>query len=125
MIRSIKTALIIVLLTSCGVDKVDKNKIAGRYIFTPWDSDTIDINSDGTYRHYMVTNRKRIVNSGTWTLNSLETEVHFKDFSFNSDSISSGNWFSRLRLQGEEIRLMYADEVPAYYYKISEFDSLK
>lgn len=52
-------------------------------------------------------------------------EVKFEGFSFNSDSISSGSWVSRLRIEGEEVRLMYADDVPAYYYKISELDSLK
>jgi len=116
--------LIIFLLSSCG-DKVERERLPGRYAFTHWTKDTIDINDNGTYRHFTFRNGRRFENSGTWKLNSIGTEIQFENFSFLTDSMASGNWFSRLRTDGQEIHLMYADDINAYYSKVSELDSLK
>jgi|JI10StandDraft_1071094.scaffolds.fasta_scaffold533609_2 hypothetical protein len=122
--RLLRTTIIIFLFASCG-DKVDRDKLPGRYVFTHWDRDTIDVRNDGTYRHYTFAYGKTLENSGTWKLNSIGNEIQFEDFSFLTDSMPSGNWFSRLRVDGEEIHLMYADDINAYYNKVIELDSVK
>lgn len=122
--RQLTIILIISLLSSCG-DKVERERLPGRYVFTHWTKDTIDIMTDGTYRHFTFRNGKSFENSGTWKLNSIGNEIQFEDFSFLTDSMPSGNWFSRLRTDGQEIHLMYADDINAYYNKVYELDSLK
>lgn len=122
--RLLTITFIVFLLTSCG-DKVERERLPGRYVFTHWTKDTIDVKNNGTYRHFTFSDGKRLENSGTWKLNSNGNEIQFEDFSFLTDGMSSGNWFSRLRVDGEEIHLMYADDINAYYNKVSELDSLK
>lgn len=123
--RLLKATIIIFLFTSCGYDWVDKHKLPGRYVFTHWDRDTIDVRSDGTYRHYTFKSGRTFENTGTWKLNSTETEIDFENFSFQYKKRSAGVWISKLRGDGEEIHLMYAKELNAYYNKVSELDSLK
>jgi len=117
--KLLRATLIVFLFASCG-DKVDRDKLPGRYVFTHWNRDTIDVRNNGTYRHYTFAHGKTLENAGTWKLNSAGSEIQFEDFSFLTDSMPSGNWFSRLRVDGEEIHLMYADDINAYYQKISE-----
>lgn len=122
--RQLGFGLVIFLVSSCG-DKVERERLPGRYVFTHWTKDTIDIRMDGTYRHFTFINGKKLENSGTWKLNSIGNEIQFEDFSFLTDSLPSGNWFSRIRVDGKEIHLMYAADINAYYNKVGQLDSLK
>ena len=63
-------------------------------------------------------------NNGTWKLMSSHDEIQFEDFSSLTDGMPPGNWFSRLRLEGEEIQLMYACDINAYYKRIGGLDTL-
>lgn len=121
--RLLIIALFVGFLSSCG-DKVEREMLPGRYVFTHWTKDTIDIKYDGTYEHFIFADGKRIVNSGTWKLNSTGNEIKFENFSDHSRR-SNGNWFARLRVKGQEIHLMYADDINAYYNRVDEIDSLK
>ena len=116
--------LIFLLLTSCG-DRVEKENLPGRYIFTHWGQDTIDIKGDGTYRHYTFFSGKQLENIGTWNLNSNGTEIQFVEFSFLPDYMPTGNWYSRLRVDRDQVHLMYASDINAYYRKIDNVDSLE
>ncbi|MEZ4945408.1 MAG: hypothetical protein R2804_07780 [Cyclobacteriaceae bacterium] len=118
------TTMLIFLLTSCG-ENVAKEDLPGQYVFTHWGRDTIDIKSDGTYRHYTFASGRQLENTGTWKLNSIGDEVLFENFSFLTDTMQTGNWYSRLRVDGEEIHLMYASDINAYYRKSSNVDSLE
>jgi hypothetical protein len=90
--KLLRATLIIFLFTSCGGDKVDRNKLPGRYVFTHSKHDTIDIKNDGTYRHYTFAYGQTLENTGTWKLNSNGNEITFEDFSFLTDSMPSGLW---------------------------------
>src|SRR6188472_711241 len=108
--RLLTTILIVLLLSSCGDNggKVEKENLPGRYVFTHWGKDTIDIMDDGTYKHFTFNDGKRLENTGTWKLRASQDEILFEDFSFLTDGMPPGNWYSRLRVDGEEIHLMYA-----------------
>ena len=126
MIRQMVVILVVSLLPSCGfkVDEVEREKLPGRYVFTHWSKDTIEIRADGTYNHFTFINGKKLENQGVWTLRASQDEIQFKEFSFLTDNLPPGNWFSRLRVEGEEIHLMYACDINAYYKKVSELDSV-
>lgn len=122
--RLLTFVLFIFLLSSCG-DKVEREKLPGRYVFSHWLKDTIDVNNDGRYIHFTFIDGKKLENSGTWQLNSIGNEIQFENFSFLTDGMPSGRWSSRLRVDGDEIHLMYADDINAYYKKVTGIDSLK
>lgn len=123
--RLLLAILIVSLFTSCGckVDKVGTEKLPGRYVFTHWGKDTIEIRDDGTYKHFTFIDGKKLENRGAWTLRATQEEIRFEDFSFLTDNHPPGNWFSRLRVEGEEIHLMYACDINAYYKRVSALDS--
>ncbi|GAA0894081.1 hypothetical protein GCM10009122_37610 [Fulvivirga kasyanovii] len=79
---------------------------------------------NGTYQHYTVINNTKLKNSGTWKLMETQEEILFENFSFLTDENPPGNWFSRLRLEEEEIQLIYACDINAYYKRIGGLDSL-
>lgn len=116
--------LMISLFYSCGckVDKVEKVKLPGRYVFTHWNKDTIEIRDNGTYRHFIMLDGKKLENTGTWKLRITRDEILFEDFSFLTDGGPPGNWSPRLRLNGDEIHLMYACDINAYYKRIGDLD---
>lgn len=107
---------IFLLITSC-TDKVDKNNIPGQYIFAHLNQDTIDINSDGTYRHHSFKNGQTLENSGRWSLNSSGSEITFESFTFMADKSQMGNWISKIKLEGKEIQLIYSSDSNDSYYK--------
>jgi hypothetical protein len=122
--KIVLTTFILFLLLSC-VDTVKTEDLHGQYVFTHWGGDTIDIRADGTCRHYNLIDGKQLENNGTWKLNTIGTEIKFEQFSFLTDSMPAGNWYSRLRLDGDEIHLMFASDINAYYKKIKSNDSLR
>jgi len=123
--RLLTSILIVFLFSSCG-DKVEREKLPGRYVFTHWTKDTIDIRENGTYRHFTFHEDQKLENSGTWKLNSFGNEITLENFSvLTNPSLPSGSWISTLRVDGDEIHLMYADDINAYYKKIEELDSAK
>jgi hypothetical protein len=121
--KLIRTTLIVLLLASC--DKVDRYELPGRYVFTHWNRDTIDVKQDGTYRHYTFAHGHKLSNTGTWKLNSNGSEVTFENFSFLTDNMPPGLWISRIRIDEEEIHLMYASDINAYFKKMEKLDSLR
>ena len=124
------------ILTSCGFfgDRVEKEKLPGRYVFQTWGKDTLDVYSNGTYSYYKWWDGRKLKNSGTWTYNSNMGEVDFDNFSFLTDSISiadstflpRGRWITRIQTEDEEIRFVYASDVyKAYFLKVDSVDKRK
>lgn len=123
-------------LISCDFfgDRVDKEKLPGRYVFQTWDNDTLDVYADGTYSYYTWWDGRKLQNSGTWTYNSNRGSVDFDNFSFMTDSISiadstflpRGTWMTRIKTKGDEIRFVYASDVyKAYFLKVDSVDNKK
>jgi hypothetical protein len=110
--------LILAALASCQ-DSLQKKDLIGFYVFSTWNRDTLELHENGTYSHYMLDSGKRIIDSGSWTLNEAKTEVKFENFSFSLlEKESTGSWFSKLRINDDAIHLMYASEENIYYEKI-------
>src|SRR5687767_7225456 len=87
-----KTVFLFLTLTtfiSCSFfgDRVDKEKLPGRYVFQIDNGDTLDVYSNGTYSYYKWWDGRKLQNSGTWTYKSSTGEVDFDNFSFLTDSI--------------------------------------
>ena len=119
----------LMILASCEFfgDRVDKEKLAGRYVFQIDKEDTLDIYANGTYSYYRWWNGRKLQNSGAWVYNPGMGEVSFKNFSFLTDSLSlgdstflsKGNWITRIRRENEEIRFVYASDVyNGYFLKV-------
>lgn len=105
------------LLVSCS-ENLEKTKLIGKYIFNKSEYDTLELKSDGTFFHSVIIKGKILKNSGKWELNDLGNEVKFENFSFLTDRLGRGNWFSRIRFKGNEIHLMYSSENNVYYSKL-------
>ena len=110
-------SVIIFIFSACS-NHVDNKRLIGQYVFNDWGRDTLELKSDGTYYHYTFQDGKKLENSGKWKLNSSEDEIKFDDYSFITDKQGTGIWYSRIKLDGNEIHLMYADEENKYYNKI-------
>lgn len=118
--------LILTTLISCEFfgDKVDKEKLPGRYVFQIDNRDTLDVYSNGTYSYYKWWYGRKLQNSGTWTYNSSLGEVDFDNFSFLTDSITyadstflpRGSWITRIKTEDDEIRFVYASDVYKGYF---------
>lgn len=132
----IKGLLFITLATliSCGFfgDKVDKEKIPGRYVFQIWGKDTLDVYSNGMYSYYRWWYGKRLQNSGTWTYDPNVGAVDFHNFSFLTDSISIadltflpyGHWITRVKIVDDEIRFVYASDIyKGYFLKVDSINT--
>src|SRR5688572_19708404 len=85
--------LTLTILTSCEFfgDRIDLEKLPGRYVFQIDNGDTLDVYSDGTYSYYKWWSGRKLENSGTWKYNSTMGEVDFDNFSFLTDSIFLGD----------------------------------
>ena len=116
MKKAIWIVLTIWTFTSCG-DVVDKERLPGRYLFSHWGKDTLDLKTDGTYYYRVYVDNKRLEHTGTWKLNSLGNEITFEDFTFLTEG-TKGNWQSKLRTNDDEIHLMYASDENIYFKKI-------
>jgi hypothetical protein len=118
--------LMIVTLSSCQFvgDRVDTNKLPGRYLFKAGGQDTLDVYPDGTYLYYRWWNGKKLKNAGTWTHNVGMGMVDFKNFSFLTDSmriadstfLPRGTWSTRIRTSNNDIRFVYASDVDRAYF---------
>jgi hypothetical protein len=128
--------LALTTLISCEFfgDKVDKEKLPGRYVFQIDNRDTLDVYSNGTYSYYKWWDGRKLKNSGTWTYNSSMGEVDFDNFSFLTDSISiadstflpSGRWSTKIKTENDEIRFVYASDVyKGYFLKVDSVDNKK
>jgi hypothetical protein len=128
--------LILTSLISCEFfgDRVDKEKLPGRYVFQIDNKDTLDVYSDGTYAYYKWWYGRKLENSGTWTYNSSMGEVAFDNFSFLTDSISiadstflpRGRWITRIKTTDDEIRFIYSSDVyKGYFLKVDSVDNKK
>ncbi len=111
--------IVIVFFFSCG-NRVEKEELPGRYVFSHWGKDTLDLRSDGTYHHHTFQDSQLLENRGTWILNNNGTEITFANFSSLTDGTGPGNWISRLRVQGGKVHLMYASDINAYYIKTEQ-----
>ena len=128
--------LTLVTLTSCGFigNRVDKEKLPGRYVFQTWANDTLDVYSNGTYSYYKWWDGRKLENSGTWTYNRNMGEVEFNNFSLLTDSITfadstflpGGHWITKIQTEDDEIRFVYASDVyKAYFLKVDSIDNKK
>ena len=128
--------LTLATLVSCEFfgDRVDKEKLPGRYVFQIDNRDTLDVYSDGTYSYYKWWSGRKLENSGTWNYNSTMGEVDFENFSFLTDSISlgdstflpKGSWITKIKTADNEIRFVYASDVyKGYFLKVDSVDTRK
>lgn len=128
--------LILATLISCDFfgDRVDKEKLPGRYVFQTWGKDTLDVYADGTYSYYKWWDGRKLENSGTWAYDSNMGEIDFDNFSFLTDSITiadstflpHGHWITRIKTEDDEIRFVYASDVyKAYFLKVDSVDHKK
>ena len=109
--------LLVTVLTACD-NNIKKDDLIGKYGFSE-DTDTIVVNGDGTYYHYLTTEDGQILeNRGTWQYDTISEYVLFEEFSFFTDDVPAGNWFSRVRAKDGEIDLMYAAETNIYFRKV-------
>ena len=134
-----KQGLLFLTLTtfiSCSFlgDRVDKEKLPGRYVFQIDDKDTLDVYANGTYSYYKWWYGRKLQNSGTWTYNSSMGEVDFENFSFLTDSITyadstflpRGSWITRIKTEDDEIRFVYASDVyKGYFLRVDSVDIKK
>jgi len=128
--------LTLTTLISCEFfgDRVDKEKLPGRYVFQIDNIDTLDVYSNGTYIYYKWWYGRKLQNSGTWTYNSNMGEVDFDNFSFLTDTISiadstflpRGRWTTRIKKKDDEIRFVYASDVyKGYFLRVDSVDNRK
>ena len=116
MNRALTILTILITLIGCA-EKLEKEDLIGKFVHSER-AETIVINSDGTYHHYLITaSRQRLENSGNWKYDSHSNEVLFEDFSILIDNQPAGNWFSRIRTMDGETDLMYSSENNIYYRK--------
>lgn len=110
-------AILLFSFVSCG-EKVDKEQLYGHYELSHWSKDTLELKTDGTYYYRIYLDNRKLENSGNWKLNVTGNEIKFEKFSFLGDGLPKGNWFSKLRTDGDEIHLMYASEENIYFKKL-------
>ena len=105
-----RTTIILLLLTSCG-DRIEREKLIGRYVWNDGRIDTLELRADGTYEYWTFKPGRKLANSGKWKFNSTLNEVEFEkeNFPFLTNHVPEGSWFSRLRSKDNEVHLMYAD----------------
>ena len=114
-----RTTLFFLLLTSFG-DRVEREKLIGRYVCNDGRIDTLELRGDGSYEYWTFKPGRKIAHSGTWKLNSLLNEVEFEleNFPFLKSHAPEGSWYSRIRTRGSEIHLMYATDSDLYLKQI-------
>jgi len=112
-----RTTIILLLLTSCG-DRIEREKLIGRYVWNDGRIDTLELRADGTYDYWTFKPGRKLANSGTWKLNSILNEIEFDNFRFLTNHDPEGSWFSRLRSRDNEVHLMYATGSDIYLKKL-------
>ncbi len=107
------------ILTSC-VQKIEKDKLVGRYVWSDNRIDTLEIRADGTYEYWTIKPGRKIANSGAWKFNSTLNDIEFasENFPFLNNHDPEGSWFSRVRSKDNEIHLMYEIDSDIYLRKI-------
>ena len=116
MKRVLLILIVFIGLTACA-DRIKQEDLIGKYGYSEG-GDTIVINADGSYHHYLTRRTgQRLENRGTWKYDSESNEVLFEKFSFFTENSPAGNWFSRIRAKDGEIDLMYSSENNIYYRK--------
>ncbi|MBI1768933.1 MAG: hypothetical protein HY015_09700 [Bacteroidetes bacterium] len=113
----VRTTIILLLFASCG-DRIEREKLIGRYVWNDGRIDTLELRADGTYEYWTFKPGRKLANSGTWKFNSVLNEVEFEDFRFLTDNIPDGNWFSRVRSRNNEVHLIYAIDGDIYLKQI-------
>jgi hypothetical protein len=117
---TLRTIIILLILTSCG-DKIEREKLIGRYAWNDGRIDTLEVRADGTYEYWTFKPGQKLKNYGTWKLNSILNEVEFEkeNFPFLKDHVENGSWYSRLRVKDNEIHLLYSGS-NSYLRKVNE-----
>jgi hypothetical protein len=110
-------AILFFSLVSCG-EKFEEEQLYGEYELNHWSKDTLELKKGGTYFYRTYLNNRKLENSGKWELNANGNEIRFENFSFPGEAFSKGNWFSKLKTDGNEIHLMYASEENIYFKKL-------
>lgn len=107
-----RTTIILLLLTSCG-DRIEREKLIGRYVWNDGRIDTLELRADGTYEYWTFKPGRKLANSGKWKLNSIRNEVEFEleNFPFLTNHVPEGSWFSRLKSIDNEVHLMYGRDI--------------
>jgi hypothetical protein len=120
--------IIPLIVLGCS-SKADKEQLIGKYCFNRNDNrDSIFIFKDNKCKHqYINSYGKVFFIEGEWEYDSLSSEILFKDFTFfneqGADELPRGNWYSKVHLVDNEIRLMYSVEDNIYFYKNSSKQS--
>lgn len=120
-----------IFLFSCTSCPDISNQLPGKYFFNEYgndsDVDIIELFDDNSYTHTFLSKRGQVFeNSGKWEFNSLNCEILFSDFIFYNKAgpvfgSLGGNWYSRVRLEEDRIKLMYSSENNIYYNKKNNF----
>lgn len=121
-----RTTIIFLLLTSCG-DRIEREKLIGRYAWSDGRIDTLELRADGSYEYWTFAPGRKFANSGKWKLNPILNEVEFEleNFPFLKNHVPDGSWFSRLRSRDNEVHLMYATDSDIYLKKIKPLGCVK
>ncbi len=115
--------LCLLLFFSCSRSP-SKNDLIGKYSFNMTDYnnltavDSIKINSDGTYE-YWITDETNVLfsNRSNWSYDSIREFILFENFDYNVGGIPTGNWFSKVVIEENEVRLIYSSEENLYFFK--------
>ena len=115
-----RTAIILFLLTSCAEAKIEREKLIGRYVWNDGRIDTLELRADGSYEYSTFKPGRKLANSGKWKFDSAVNEVEFarENFPFLKDHVPEGSWFSRARIRGNEVHLMYTTDGDIYLKQI-------
>jgi hypothetical protein len=107
--------------TACN-QSPSETRLPGAYCFsTQYNSDSLFVNKDHTYKHEYYSSNGKLSKSGEWKYDSLGSEITFESFSFPNDELDnlpSGYWVSRVRITSNgEVHLMYSSENNIYFSK--------
>jgi hypothetical protein len=115
--------------TSCPSSKMLYGKYSYKENKKSFENDFIYIYPEGNYKHqFYSTNGQVYECKGKWTYDSLGCEILFEDFEFfnnqGSRGLPLGNWYSRIQVEDNNIKLMYSSEQNIHYSKAIE-DNIK
>ena len=126
-----KIILLLLLLYSiiigCCSSSPNTQTLVGKYFFNNYKNDSLKefivIYPDKTYKHQFKSDNGNVFeNKGIWSYDSIGCEILFNDFLFfnNEGSLygnKGGNWYSRIKMNDNEIKLMYSSENNIYFSK--------
>jgi hypothetical protein len=100
--------IILFLLSSC-VNRIDRDRLIGKYVWNDGRIDTLEVRADGTYEYWTFVPGRKMAHSGTWKFDSTVNKVEFEseNFPFLTSHAPDGSWFSRARIINSEVQLMY------------------